>query len=155
MSNYPAWWDQTITIYNKFVDPTTQRVSWYKTTVENCFWKYVNNTYYVGTRGISSSGISLESKNVTCRIPKADNFIKRGEWEQLSETDRANYFTLGNGDIIVLGEVSDVIDEYTAGQRSTDLVTKYKRLQECIEVDTYVINTGTNVGMEHYRVIGA
>lgn len=153
MSNVPVWWDKTITIYNKFIDPTTQRVSWYRNVVENCFWKNVNETYFVGTRGISSLGIQLETKDVICRIPQDERFARKREWKELE--DRTNYFTFDNGDIIVLGEVDDVIDEYTQGQRSTDLVAKYKQYDECIEVSKYVINTDTGVTIPHYRVIGA
>ena len=71
MSNFPfPWWDKTVTIYNKVVDPTTQRITWYSTVVENCFWKYVNNLYNMGRYGMSTVGVQLEIKNVVCRIPK-------------------------------------------------------------------------------------
>lgn len=156
MSNFPfPWWDKTFTLYNKLVDPDTKEVSWYRTVLENCFWKYVNNTFYVGVRGISTSGLSIETKNVICRIPKDDRFVDRKTWFSLNNNERAECFTLGNGDIIVLGEVEDEINEYEKGKRSTDLVMKYKELDGCIEVETYVLNTGTGVGMEHYRIIGA
>lgn len=150
MSEFPfPWWDKTVTIYNKVVDPTTQRITWYKNTAENCFWKYVNNSYTI--RG---SMITLDTKDVICRIPKTDKFVDKKTWRELSDEERKNYFTLANGDIIILGEVEDVIDEYTAGQRSTDLVAKYKEDDACIEIDTYVDNCQTGVGLYHYRVVG-
>ena len=155
MSNFPfPWWDKTITIYNKVIDPTTQRVSWYKNTVENCFWKCVNNTYVIGRGGISSAGITLETKDVICRIPQDDRFVTKSEWRELKDAERKDYFTLANGDIVVLGEVTDEIDEYTAGKRSTDLVAKYKEDDACIEIDTYVDNVQTGVGLAHYRIVG-
>ena len=150
MSEFPfPWWDKTVTIYNKVVDPTTQRITWYKNTAENCFWKYVNNSYTI--RG---SMITLDTKDVICRIPKTDKFVDKKTWQELTDEERKNYFTLANGDIIILGEVEDVIDEYTAGQRSTDLVTKYKEYDACIEIDTYVDNCQTGVNLDHYRVVG-
>lgn len=153
MSNFPfAWWDKTLTIYNRIVDPDTQRVSWQRTVVEHCFWKYVNNIYNMGRYGMSSLGIRVETKDVICRIPKDDRFVDKRAWKSLE--DKTGHFTLGNGDIIILGEVQDVIDEYTAGQRSTDLLAKYKEEDACLEVDTYVDNVQTGVGLEHYRVIG-
>lgn len=152
MNNYPIWWDKTITVYNKFVDTTTQRVSWYKTVVEGCFWKAVNDTYTIGRGGISSTGITLETKDVICRIPKDERFVGKREWKELE--DKSGHFTLNNGDIIILGKVSDTIDEYTRGKHSTDLVAKYKEFDSCIEVDTYVNNTGTGLGIEHYRIVG-
>ena len=155
MSDFPfPWWDKTVTIYNKVVDPTTQRVTWYKNTAENCFWKYVNNTYTIGNAGTSTGGIVLETKSVICRIPKSDKFVDKKTWRELPEEERAEHFTFANGDIIVLGEVEDVIDEYTAGQRSTDLVAKYKEDDACIEIDTYVDNCQTGVNLEHYRIVG-
>ena len=152
MSNYPNWWDKTVTIYNKAVDSSTQRVSWYKTVVDGCFWKAVNDTYTIGRGGISSTGVILETKDVICRIPKDSRFVDKRVWKELE--DKTGYFTLGNGDIIILGEVEDVIDEYTRGLHSTDLVAKYKEFDSCIEVDAYVNNTGRGLGIEHYRIVG-
>lgn len=153
VSNFPfAWWNKTITIYNKLIDPTTQKVSWYRAVVENCFWKAVNSTYTIGSQGKSSTGIMLETKSIICRIPKSENYVDKRTWKGL--LDKSDTFTLGNGDIIVLGEVDDVIDEYTAGQRSTDLITKYKEFDECLEIDSYTDNTGLGLGIEHYKIIG-
>ena len=153
MSNFPfAWWTKTITIYNKLVDPTTQRVSWYKTVVENCFWKATNVLYNMGRFGTSTTGIRLETKDIICRIPKDDRYVDKRTWKEL--TNRAEYFTIGNGDIIILGEVDDIIDDYVAGKRSTDLISKYKEYDACIEIETYVDNTGEGLGLEHYRIVG-
>lgn len=153
MSNFPfAWWDKTITIYNKFVDPTTQRISWYRTVVKNCFWKAENLMFSMGRYGVSTVGVVTENKTIICRIPKDKRFVDKRTWKDLE--DKTNRFTLANGDIIILGEVSDVIDEYTPGQRSTDLITKYKEFDECLEIDTYVNNVQTGVNLEHYRITG-
>lgn len=146
------WWDKTITIYNKRIDAETQKVSWYKSIVENCFWKYENNKINIG-QGYQGK-IVLETKDVICRIPATDRFVDRRGWEALKDNEIQEYFTLNNGDIIILGEVDDVIDDYTKGSRSTDIVAKYKELNECIEVDTYIVNTWTGCGVEHYRVVG-
>ena len=153
VSNFPfAWWDKTITIYNKLVDPTTQRVSWYRTVVKNCFWKCVNNTYIIGRAGVSSTGIQLDTKDIVCRIPQDKRFVEKREWKALA--DKSNRFTLANGDIIVLGEVDDVIDEYVSGKHSTDLITKYKEFDACLQIETYVNNVQTGVGLAHYRIVG-
>lgn len=153
MSNLPfPWWDKTITIYNRYVDPTTQRISWYRTVVKNCFWKAVNNTYVIGRSGISSAGITLDTKDIICRIPENKKFVEKREWKELS--DKSSKFTLANGDIIILGEVTDVIDEYTKGQHSTDLLARYKEYDACLEIDTYVNNVQTGVDLAHYKVTG-
>lgn len=153
MSNFPfPWWDKTITIYNKYVDPTTQRISWYRTVVNNCFWKYVNTLYNMGRYGMSTVGVQLEVKNVVCRIPKDRRFLDKQAWKALS--DKTGRFTLANGDMIFLGRIDEEIDEYTQGKRSTDLMSRYKEFDACIEIESYVNNVQTGVGLEHYRVVG-
>ena len=153
MSNFPfPWWDKTITIYNKYVDPTNQRISWYRTVVENCFWKAQNLMFSMGRYGVSTIGVLTENKTIICRIPKQDNYISKRVWDETA--DKTGYFTLANEDIIVLGEVNDVIDEYSPGQRSNDLITKYKKYDECLTIDIYVDNVQTGVNLEHYRVTG-
>lgn len=153
MSDLPfPWWDKTITIYNKYVDPETQRVTWYKTIIKNCFWKAANTIYNMGRFGMSTVGIQLETKTITCRIPKDKRYVTKRTWSTL--TDKSGKFTLANGDIIVLGEVDDVIDDYTPGQRSTDLLSKYKVYDECLEIEAYADNVRTGIALEHYRITG-
>ena len=153
MSNFPfPWWDKTVTVYNKEVNPTTNRISWYRTVVENCFWKATNNIFNMGRYGVSTIGVLTETKTIICRIPQSDEYVNRREWHLL--TDKSGHFTLENGSIIVLGEVDDVIDEYTKGQRSTDLLAKYKQYDECLEVDTYVDNVQEGISLPHYRIVG-
>ena len=153
MNNVPfPWWDKTVTIFNKYVDPTTQRVTWYKTVVKNCFWKASNDIYNMGRYGMSTVGIQLETKTITCRIPKDKRYVDKRKWSELS--NKNGKFTLANGDILVLGNVDDVIDDYTAGQRSTDLLSKYKVYDECLEIDRYSDNVRTGIALEHYRITG-
>ena len=65
-----------------------------------------------------------------------------------------DYFTLGTGDIIVKGAVTDEIDEYTSGKRSSDFIKKYKALQGCMEIQHFSIDTGIGRCAEHYYVTG-
>lgn len=147
MNNYPAWWNTTITIYNKFTDPITYVIRWYRTVVTGAFWKYVGDKITVGQT-------VLETKDIICRIRKDDKYMDKGEWVNLSNDQMANYFTLGRGDIIVKGEVNDTIDEYTSGKRSTDILGKYKDLNGCMEIESVSNNTGEGLGQEHYHVKG-
>lgn len=146
--NYPQWWNTTITIYNRYEDIQTQVVTWHKHTVSGCFWKYTGNTVTVGQT-------VLETKDIICRVPEQEDFLERYEWEQLPNDQMENYFTLSPEDIIVKGEVDDVIDEYTKGHRSTDLLEKYKRLQGCMEVEQTAINVGGGRNNPHYYVKGS
>ena len=153
MNNLPfPWWDKTITIYNKYVDTSNQRTYWVKTVVENCFWKADNLLFTMGGAGNSKVGVITETKKIICRIPKNDKYLNKRDWRELA--DKSGHFTLANEDIIVLGEVTDEIDEYTAGKRSTDLLSKYREDDSCLQIETYVDNCRTGIDLEHYKVIG-
>ncbi|MBO6261541.1 MAG: hypothetical protein J6N95_02940 [Bacilli bacterium] len=147
MSDYPIWWDTTLTVYNKFEDPQTQVISWYRTVIDNCFWKYTGDKINIGET-------VLETNNIICRIPENDLFVEKYKWIQLPNDKMSQYFTLGAGDIIIKGEVNDVVNEYSSGYRSSDLVAKYKNLQGCMEVQQITLNTGIGRNNPHYFVKG-
>lgn len=147
MNHYPSWWCDTITVYNRYMDPITHEAIWHRHIVTDCFWKYVGEKVHVGNT-------ILETKDIICRIPKRDDFMEKYLWQDLPNEKMDNYFTLGENDIIVKGEVSDTIDEYTQGHRSSDLVSKYKALQGCMTINRVAINVDGGRGNEHYYVRG-
>ena len=147
MNNYPSWWDTTITIFNKYTDPMTQVVTWYKTTVEGCFWKNVYDKAKIGE-------VVLETNSIICRIRKDERYADTETWLALPADSKANHFTLGQGHIIIKGTVADTINEYQSGYRSTDILAKYKRLQRCLEIQQAADYTGGGRGNEHYFVKG-
>lgn len=147
MSNYPVWWDTSVTIYNKYTDPTTQTVTWYRSVVDNAFWKDVNDKVTIGDT-------ILESNKIICRIREDANYKDKYLWIDLPSEDKARFFTLGQGDIIVKGKVADEVDEYSKGHRSTDLIAKYKELQGCLEIQKASNNTGAGRGLPHYLAQG-
>lgn len=144
---YPLWWETTLTIYNKYEDPQTDVITWYRTVLTDCFWKASGDKVFIGQ-------VVLDSKSVVCRIPKDARFLERYEWVKLPNDQMANYFTLGIGDIIVKGECTDTINEYVSGQHATDLLDKYRPYQMCVEVDEFAINVGLGRNNEHYYVRG-
>lgn len=147
MNNYPSWWDTTITVYNKYTDPQTQLVTWYRYVITGAFWKDSGNKITIGKT-------VLETDDIICRIRKNPLFKEKHEWIKVSNDLMGKYFTLSPGDIIVKGEVDDVINEYASGYRSSDLKKKYKGLQGCLEIQTWSDNTGGGRGNEHYFVKG-
>lgn len=147
MNNYPEWWDTTLTVYNKFVDPQTQVVTWYRTVVEQCFWKDTGSKVLVGN-------VTLDGNYIICRIPVDERYVSPGDWRNLGPELRAGCFTLQPDDIIIKGEVSDTVDEGVSGSRATDLIKKYKKLGSCTQVNTVTDNTGGGRGDEHYSVKG-
>jgi hypothetical protein len=147
MNNYPSWWNTTITLYNRYQDPQTNVITWHRYVITNAFWKYVGDKITIGKT-------VLETNNIICRIRKDDRFLERYEWLNIPNDLMENYFTLGQGDIIIKGEVDDEINEYASGKRSSDLKKKYKALQGCMEVQEWSDNTGGGRGNEHYYVKG-
>jgi hypothetical protein len=145
VSNYPEWWNTTITVYNKYEDPTSRRITWHKAVLHNCFWKNTGNKLVVGETVI-------DTDSTLCRIPVHPSFLEKYEWNAVP--DKSKHFTLGAGDIIIKGDVAEVIDEYNSGCRSSDILTKYKKLQGCMVIDKYAINAGLGRGLEHYFVKG-
>lgn len=146
-SVYPMWWDTAVTIYNRYEDPTTQLVKWYRHTLNNCFLKT--------TSTIVSGGQTQYNTNTNIiRIPQNIMYKPYSEWVQIPNTEQGAYMTIHQGDIIVTGLVEDNIDEYTAGLRSTDLISKYKNLNMCITIDNWQDNTGNGRACPHYFISG-
>ena len=147
MSNYPEWWNTTITIFNKYEDTLTRQITWFKHVVDGVFWKDVSDKVELG-------GATLETNKIICRVREDASFKEKYLWVQEPNDKKADYFTLGQGDIIVKYSVDDSIDEYEEGHRSTDIIAKYKALQGCMEVDKVSVNVGGGRNNPHYRVEG-
>jgi len=147
MNNYSSWWNTTVTIYNKYTDPQTQLVKWYRYVIKDCFWKYSGDK-------VTINNVVLDTKSIICRIRVNDQFLEKYQWVNIPNDEMGNYFTLSQGDIIVKGEVDDEINEYQSGKRSSDLKKKYKALQGCMEIQEWSNNTGGGRGNEHYYAKG-
>lgn len=144
---YPIWWNTTVTIYNKFQDPQTQLIRWYKTVVTDTFWKYIGNK-------VTVNKTTIETDDSICRIREDARYLPKFRWVQVPNDSMNDYFTLGKGDIIVKGAVDDEISEYESGHRATDLIAKYKELQGCITIKEIADNTGAGRCNPHYFVKG-
>lgn len=147
VSRYPIWWDTPITVYNRYEDPQTNVVIWFRHFIPISFWKDTGNKVTVGDT-------VLETNDIICRIPEDSKFVEQYKWFELPNDQMGKYFTLGQGDIIVKGEVDDVIDEYVKGHRSTDFKAKYKKLQGLMEIEMVGIKTGPGRVCPHYYVRG-
>lgn len=145
--NNPFWWDTALTIYNKYEDPQTHIIKWFRHVVTGCFWKYIGDK-------ITINDVSIETNSTICRIPKQDNYIPKYQWVNLPNDEMGNYFTIGLQDLVIFGEVSDEIDDYTAGKRATDIVAKYEPLRGSIEVQEVIDNSGQGRNNPHYYVKG-
>lgn len=147
MNHYSSWWDSTITLYNKFIDPTTKKTKWFRHVITDCFYKHTVEKLTVGKT-------TIDTDSTICRIRVSDNFIDKKSWVELSDTEKLEKFTLGAGDIIVADETDFEIDEYTQGQRSSDLIKANKEWPGCFTIESININVGGGRGNEHYHVRG-
>ena len=147
MNRYPKWWNTDITVYTKYEDSMTNIVSWYKHTISGCFWKYTGNKTTIGET-------VLDTNTIICRIPIQDNYMDKGQWISLPNEQLGDYFTLGQGDIIIKGNVADEINEYASGHHSSDLLSKYKKYGECMVISRCADNTGGGRNEEHYLAQG-
>ena len=154
MNKYPVWWDTDLTIYNKHENPETGIITWYRRTLSKCFWKYTGNKIAFSNYYSANNSMVLETNDTICRIPKNKKYRESYKWINTPNDLKGNYFTLKLGDIIVKGKVTDEINEYQAGYRSTDLLAKYKALQGCIEITQFAENIGKGRVNEHYYVKG-
>lgn len=126
MSSYPKWWDTKCTLYHKTENSTTHVVTWTKTVYSNCFWHTI-------TRRTLTDNTVVDVKRAVVRIPGTS-------------------FDISENDIIVKGEVSDVINEYVSGSRSTDLIKKYKASKSCIVVSDFRLDNLTGFSRPHCYV---
>lgn len=147
MSEFPEWWTDTVTIYNRYEDPQTNIVKWFKHTVTDCFWNDVGQHILIGETKILTD-------DIICRIPKNEQFLPKYLWLKLPNDKMSEYFTLSSEDILIRGEVDEEIDEYRAGHRLTDILSKYKDLQGCCKIKKVSDNTGDNRGLPHYHIRG-
>ena len=144
---YPMWWDKQITIFNKYMNPDTNEIIWYRTYVDGCFWSDTN------TQGTGGQTVH-DTSNIILRIPQDNRFMEYADWLNTISEEQSNYFTLHQGDIVVKGQAEDVINEYQAGLRSSDVIAKYKGLNLCFTIDTWKDNTGVGRVAPHYFVSG-
>lgn len=146
MENYGDWWSTTITLYNKVIDEN-KKVKWYRHVIDDCFYSQVLDT-------LSKTNSILDSYISICRIRKSENYVGKRRYNDMSDDERENYFTLSSGDIIVAEDVDFEIDEYSDGQRSSDMLKLYREDPGCFIVKQRSNNTGKGRGNPHYVARG-
>ena len=138
------FWNKTITLYNKYEDEQTGVIKWYRHRLERCFYKTTNNKVNVGN-------VRLQTDDNIIRIPAQNNYLPPFKWLQLSDDKKSEFMTLRGGDLIILGDIEEEIDEYTSEKRSSDLIAKYKSLGS---VFINSVNINDFVPGAHYFVRG-
>ncbi len=109
--------DKTVTLYNKRLDPGTQKTIWIKTVLEGVSW--------AGHQRVTTGEGLTTNDGYSVRIPPEampEGFLGRSEYAAL--TDPAGHWTAQAGDVVVLGvgpDVSGGITEIT--KQYTDCFT--------------------------------
>ena len=137
-------WNKTITIYNRHEDEQTGFIKWYRHIIENCFYKTTNNQINVGS-------VLLNSDDTIIRIPSQSNYKTSFDWNNIPNDKKNEYLTIKKGDLILLGEVTEDIDEYITGKRSNDIIEKYSLLG-AITINS--INDNDSGPLAHYLIRG-
>ncbi len=127
------FWNKTITLYNRFEDEKTGLITWHRHKIEHCFFKNTKS-------GANIGNVQRFSSESIVRIPEQHNYLPPFEWLKLADSKRPECMTLQVDDIIVPADVSDEIDEYSQGTRSSDLLAKYKSLG-ALRIKSVNINT--------------
>jgi hypothetical protein len=129
----------SITIYNKYVDPTTRTEQWKRTVINNVVW--------VATQAISQSkdGQMMDnSVNVLMQQSAAVNYVDTLTWQAL--VTKGVYWTLQNGDYMVRGAVTDEISSsFTISQ----LKAKYN---EVVMITAFNPKNQGSISLRHFQV---
>lgn len=138
------FWNRDLTLYNRHEDENTGIIRWYKHNLKKCFYKVTNNTVNVG-------GVQLQTNDNIIRIPEQSNFLHPHKWIELPNDKKSSFITLQSGDLIFLGDIQENIDEYTTGQRASDLITKYKTVGSMFVKS---VNVNDFMPGKHYLIRG-
>lgn len=130
---YSPFWDKTITIYTPFVSQNTTQ--WYRHVISNVFIRY-------NADKVSEGNIYIPDKRTKYRIP-SDKYLSPAEWRASSE--KSSRWTLELESIIVMGKVSDTLEDNSSG---TVLLDKY----DCSK--PYDITDNRYVYLPHISVLG-
>lgn len=116
---FPRWWTDSVTIYHR--TESNSRVAWVRHTAAGCYFRIRGGVSYGQEYGRGGWPC-------ICRLPPPD-------------------FAVSPGDIIVLGNVRDDIDEYQAGKRSADILAAHAG--QCFTVRETRDNTHAGTSFPH------
>ena len=110
-----AVWNETITLYNRYQTLVSGKTTtkWNRTVLSDCFFGHQKNQ--------TVDGLTIVSNNTfIVRIPANSAYLSPEEYYALG--GRMGTFTINKGDIIVRGNVLDVLADNDSGSA---LLTKY------------------------------
>lgn len=138
-TQYPRWWNTSLTVFNRVFNADTKATMWQKTVLQNCF--------YLQNSGLVQSGAEIRANDsYVVRIPASEAYIPQAEWETM-QSGREGCFTLAPGDLIFKGEIPDEIESGSGNS----LLERYK--PDCFKIQSVYDGTGYGV-LGHYMAEG-
>lgn len=136
---YPPWWNQTVTLYNKCTEDGKLR--YYRHVISRCAL-----THTVVTT--NDSGNAAEVSENTLRVRKDRRYIAPCAYDAFGSADKAVYFTFRAGDIVFDGVVNAQMED-EPGKRPGDILKQYRGFVVRNAAD----NSASNI-IPHYRAGG-
>lgn len=136
--------NNSITVYNSYTDPTTKYKVYLPTTITGVSW------FSDLQVAVSSEGL-MSANEYIVRIPvNADfsnkSFLSPKEFDKIPNDEMINYWTLKEGDRIVLGAISDTGDS----AKPANLEAKYDEVLTIISVT----DNRRAPNAKHWKVVG-
>lgn len=136
--------NKIVTIWNKWRNPATSKDEWFRHVVPRVSWEVE-----IVSTATASGAVTGAVYNIL--IEEHPDYRERRIWVDLSAEDKAARWTLGNGDLIGLGELVFNITGQT-GAASTDALNKFA--PNIFTVKTISDNTAIYKRGKHYRATG-
>lgn len=134
----------TVTIYNRYqYKNSTGKIitTWKRSVINGCGQIYKSVL-------TSNNGIQLAGTQQMIQIPHTENYVDEYEWDSMINDSRADRFTAQSGDLIVLGEVEDEVDEFSVIE---DIEKKYASLS--FKIKQVNKNYGVGYPIPHIQVV--
>ena len=134
----------TITIYNKYTYENSSGkliTSWSRMVIPNCFRTTSQSIFGGGS-------VYLSEDKTAVQVPMFDNYLEPFDWANLPNDDARNYFTVNDGDLIVLREVDDDINDFSVIEA---IEKKYGSL--AFKIGSVNYNYGTGYPLPHILAV--
>ncbi len=142
---YIPFADTAITIYNKYQYLNINgklMTEWKRSIIPNCL-------RITKANNISFNGTVVSAYALNVQIPMFEEYIEPYDWANLLNEEMENRFTVQNGDLIVLDEVDDEVDDFSVIE---DIEKKYG--SKSFLITNVNQNFGTFFPLNHIAVMG-
>lgn len=131
----------TITIWNKWRNPETNKDQWFRHVIHNCVWEHKT------VRAVSGQTASVAS-TFSVLISENPRFRSQNDW---AAGNKASFFTLQAGDLVALNKQTL---EITGIAPSTESAIRQSLSPEVFTIRAFNNNTASYKLGKHYYVEG-